>query len=65
MANEEKKGTSVAVKTTIKIVTGIILLAAGAWLIQLWRWDVATVIKGFLGMAIVLVGIIFLAIAKE
>ena len=62
---EEKKGVSQAIKTTLKITAGIVLLALGASLVWLWRVDVLTVIKGFLGMTIILIGVIFLAIAKE
>lgn len=65
MADEKKKGASQVTKTALKVILGLILLAVGVWLIGLWRWDVFTVIKGFLGMIVVLAGIIFLAIAKE
>ena len=65
MADEKKKGASQVVKTMLKVILGLILLAVGVWLIGLWRWDVFTVIKGFFGMIVVLAGIIFLAIAKE
>ena len=65
MAEEGKKGGLQAAKMMLKVILGIVLLAAGAWLIWLWRWDVWMVIKGFLGMVIVLAGVIFLAIAKE
>lgn len=65
MVNEEKKGASQVTKTLLKLILGIVLLAAGAWLVWLWKWDVWTVIKGFLGLAVILAGVIFLAIAKE
>ena len=65
MADEEKKGIPQATKMALKVILGIILLAVGAWLIWLWKWDVWTVIKGFLGMVVILAGVIFLAIAKE
>jgi uncharacterized membrane protein len=65
MAAEEKKAGSQAIKTAMKIILGIILLAVGAWLIWLWRWDVLAVIRGFLGLIVILAGVIFLAIAKE
>ena len=65
MADEEKKGGSQAAKTALKVIVGLLLLALGAWLVWFWRWEVWTVIKGFLGMVVILAGVIFLAIAKE
>jgi len=65
MADEQKKSVSGVVKIALKVILGIILLAVGAWFIWLWRWDVLTVIKGFVGIVVVLAGVIFLAIAKE
>ena len=65
MADEQKKAVSGVVKIALKVILGIILLAVGAWFIWLWRWDVLTVIKGFVGIVVVLAGVIFLAIAKE
>lgn len=65
MVAAEKKGVAQATKTALKVVLGIVLLAVGVWLIWLWRWDVWTVIKGFVGLGVILSGVIFLAIAKE
>ncbi len=65
MADEQKKGISGGIKIALKVILGIILLAAGAWLIWLWRWDVLIVIRGFVGIGVILAGVIFLAIAKE
>jgi ascorbate-specific PTS system EIIC-type component UlaA len=65
MADEEKKGIPQAVKTVLKVILGIILLAAGAWLVWFWWGDVLAIIRGFLGIVVILAGIIFLAIAKE
>ena len=65
MAEEAKKGASQVTKTMMKVILGIVLLAAGACLVWFWRWDVLAVIKGFLGMVVILAGVIFLAIAKE
>ncbi|UCB57368.1 MAG: hypothetical protein JSV30_01950 [Candidatus Omnitrophota bacterium] len=52
-------------KLSLKVILGIILLAIGAWLIWLWKEDVWTVIRGFLGIIVILSGAMFLAIAKE
>ncbi len=65
MVDEEKKGGVQATKTVLKVILGIILLAVGVWLVWLWKWEVLAVIKGFLGMVVILAGVIFLAIAKE
>ena len=62
---EQKKGVSEATRVLLKVILGLILLAVGVWLVWLWKWDVWTVIKGFLGMVVILAGVIFLAIAKE
>lgn len=65
MANEEKKEVAQTPKMVLKILIGIILLVVGAVMVWVWKQDVLTVIKGFLGMVVILAGIIFLAIAKE
>lgn len=62
---EEKKDVSRAIKALLKVILGIVFLVVGVWLIWLWRWDVWTVIRGFLGMLVIFAGVIFLAIAKE
>ena len=65
MANDEKKGIAQGAKTALKVIIGIALLAVGIGLVWTWRWEVLTVIKGFLGMVVILAGVILLAIAKE
>jgi len=65
MADEQKKDASQTAKTVAKVILGIGLLVLGVWLVWLWRWDVWTVIKGFMGLAVILAGVISLAIAKE
>ena len=52
-------------KVITKIALAIAFLAVGAWLIWLWRWEVVLLIKGFAGIAVVFLGLILLAIAKE
>lgn len=65
MVEEQKKDASQALKIMMKVITGVALLIVGALLIWLWRWEVLTLIKGCLGLVVILAGIIFLAIAKE
>ncbi|MBL7084721.1 MAG: hypothetical protein ISS43_01245 [Candidatus Omnitrophica bacterium] len=65
MTDEAKKGLPAAAKTMLKIIAGIVLLVVGVLLIWAWSGEVLTVIKGFLGMAVILAGIVLLAIARE
>lgn len=53
------------VKTILKVILGIILIALGACFVWIWRRDLLMVVKGCLGLFLVLAGIITLAIAKE
>ena len=52
-------------KALTKVFAGLILLALGIWSIWLWRFDVLVLIRGSIGIFVALLGIIFLAIAKE
>ncbi|MCQ9207905.1 MAG: hypothetical protein NG712_00780 [Omnitrophica bacterium] len=65
MTEGVKKQVSQILKTALKIILGMAFLVLGTWLVCLWRGDVWVLIKGFLAIAVVLLGIIFLAIAKE
>ena len=49
----------------VKVVIGLALLALGAALILRWLPSLKIIIKGTLGLFLVLAGIITLAIAKE
>ena len=63
---EEKKTKVKAIlKTTLKIILGLIFVALGLGAIFIWRVDVLTVIKGCVGVFVLLAGIICFAIAKE
>lgn len=48
-----------------KIVLAIAFLAVGTWLIWYWRWEVMLLLKGLGGIAVVFLGLILLALAKE
>lgn len=64
---EEKKkreGKAIA-KTILKIILGIVLVALGLGAIYIWRSDVLTIIKGGIGISVLLAGIVCFAIAKE
>ena len=62
---DQKTAAGSAAKMALKVISGLILLTAGVALIWIWRLDVLSIIRGFLGMAVALAGVIFLAIAKE
>ena len=61
----EKKPTSEAAKTFFKIILGLIFVIGGIALAIFWWKDLWTVVKGTLGLFLVMVGAIILAIAKE
>jgi hypothetical protein len=49
----------------IKVLIGIILVALGAWLIYLWRADLLTLIRGGLGVFLILAGLIAFALVAD
>ncbi len=61
----KREKAKAVVKTILKVILGIVLIALGVWLVWIWRRDLLMVIKGCLGLFLVLAGIITLAIAKE
>ena len=48
-----------------KLIVGILLIVGGGYLCWLWCPALFTVVKGCLGPFLVLLGLIFVAIAKE
>lgn len=63
---EEKKVDIKRILSTIfKVILGLVFLALGVWAIVAWWRDLVLVIKGCIGVFLVLAGIITLAIAKE
>lgn len=64
---KEKKKTSgkAVVKIVLKVILGLILVALGLGAIWIWRTDVLSVIRGCVGVFVLLAGIICFAIAKE
>jgi len=62
---EEQKAGNKIVGTLIKVIIGLALLALGGYLVYHWIGALKTVIKGCLGLFLILVGIITLAVAKE
>ncbi len=62
---EERKSAKEKLMTVLKIILGLVLVGAGVWAIVCWRCDVLALIRGSIGIIIVLAGIICFAIAKE
>jgi fatty acid desaturase len=63
---EQKKAeASKAMSTILKVILGLAFLALGILAILKWWPDLLTIVKGCIGLFLVLAGIITLAIAKE
>lgn len=69
MAEEEKqeakKESANVLSVIFKVVLGLVFLGLGCIAIYSWRSDLLVVIKGCIGLFLVLAGVITLAIAKE
>jgi hypothetical protein len=66
MAEEVKKAESKNIfSTLLKVILGLGFLALGAWAVVHWRGNLLVVVKGCVGLFLILAGIITLAIAKE
>lgn len=53
------------VENLAKGVVGLILILGSVWLITLWWSAFATIVKGFLPVFLILVGLIFVLLAFE
>ena len=62
---QEKTDGGKAVKTFLKVLLGIVLLALGGYLVLRWWGHLFNLIKGCAGLFLILAGVITLAIAKE
>jgi hypothetical protein len=64
---EEKKccGSSKAMSMIFKVILGLVFLALGVMAILQWWPQLLMIIKGCIGLFLILAGIITLAIAKE
>lgn len=63
---EEKKTDGKKVLSVIfKVILGLAFLGLGLALVIIWKKDLLAVIKGCIGLFLILAGIITLAIAKE
>ncbi len=61
----EEKKSSARLKTTMKAVIGLALIALGILAIVAWWWSLKVVFKGCIGLFLILAGAITIAIAKE
>lgn len=63
---EEKKAEASNVMSTIfKVILGIAFLALGILAVLKWLPQLLTIVKGCIGLFLILAGVITLAIAKE
>jgi len=71
MAEEIKQGekkcceASKAMSTIFKVILGIVFLVLGVMAVLRWLPNLLAIIKGCIGLFLILAGIITLAIAKE
>ncbi|PIP20803.1 MAG: hypothetical protein COX40_02795 [Candidatus Omnitrophica bacterium CG23_combo_of_CG06-09_8_20_14_all_40_11] len=66
LKQEEKKVDAKKILWTIfKVILGLVFLALGVGAIIKWLPDLLAVVRGCIGLFLVLAGIITLAIAKE
>jgi uncharacterized membrane protein HdeD (DUF308 family) len=64
--NEVNAGKEAAnAKTVLKMVIGGIVVVLGVIAVIVWVQDLFTVIRGFIGLFLVMAGAIVIAIAKE
>lgn len=49
----------------IKVLIGIILVALGAWTIYLWWGDLLVLIRGGIGLVLILAGLIAFALVAD
>lgn len=59
------EGTKKVFSTMLKVLLGLAFLILGVWAIVAWWSNLLAVVRGCIGLFLVLAGIITLAIAKE
>ena len=62
---KEKVDAKKVASTLFKVILGLVFLALGIWAIIAWWRDLVLVIRGCIGLFLVLAAIITFAIAKE
>lgn len=49
----------------IKVIIGLALVSLGAWTIYLWWGDLLTLVKGGIGLCLILAGLIAFALVAD
>lgn len=49
----------------LKVLVGIVLIALGAWTIYLWWGELLTLIRGGIGLVLILAGLIAFALVAD
>lgn len=62
---EKKVEAKKIISTLFKVILGLVFLALGVLAIMKWLPDLLAVVRGCIGLFLILAGIITLAIAKE
>ncbi|MFH1338290.1 MAG: hypothetical protein ABIH40_00360 [Candidatus Omnitrophota bacterium] len=62
---EKKVDAKKAISTVLKVILGLVFLALGIWAIVAWWKDLLFVIRGCIGLFLILAAVITFAIAKE
>ncbi len=62
---EQKTDVKKIASTIFKVILGLVFLAMGVLAIMAWWKDLLLVIRGCIGLFLILAGVITLAIAKE
>ena len=65
MADEAKGNGKKTLATLFKVILGIAFLVLGIWAVARWWKLLLIIIKGCVGLFLILAGVITLAIAKE
>lgn len=62
---EKKVDAKKAIFTALKVILGLVFLVLGVWAIAAWWTDLLHVIRGCIGLFLILAAVITFAIAKE
>jgi len=65
MAEEKKEKPGIGFKAILKVIIGLVLVGVGIVLVIRWIGPLITLIKGCLGLFLIMAGAITIAIAKE
>ena len=67
MTEESQDKTRISNKgpNILKLVFGLILVVSGIWALIGWWSSLVVIFKGFIGVCLILVGLVIIAIAKE